>query len=261
MRKKPLKHFPTCTLLAFSLLFITKTSWTFPKYLSDYFIQRHTPLLNKDAWQKYVRDNKKLFPPIENKSQIDVVIQKEKVSFKDNKEKTLSIDVSSRQFFIPVPLEKAKETLSKPSLFQHMYGLDGPSQVGTPEYEKKGGFSIQFQAHIIKTLPIIPDQDYILSYKWSQDKGLWFQHVTQVKEASPFALRSTLIVLEPYQQGTLVREVGIVYLKSALLKALGGPIRSMLKSELKKLSKSFKCTVTSTDHLSKDIAKKCWEKL
>ena len=255
-RKIFLKRIPISILLTWVLLLITETTWAFPKYLSDYFAQRHTSLPTKASWQEYMKDNKKLFPPIiEDKTQIYVVINKEKISFK---EKTLSIDVSSRQFFIPAPLEKAKETLSKPSLFEHMYGLDGPSQIGASQYDG-GDHLIEFKAHILKTLPIIPDQDYILNYKWSQDKELWFQNVTQVKENSPFALRSTLIVLEPYQQGTLFREVGIVYLKSALLRALGGPIRTMVKGELKKLSKSFKCTVTSTDHLNKKIAKKCWE--
>lgn len=254
MKKKKNFFKYTFALLVWTTLLITETAWTFPKYLSDYFANLHTELLTKASWQEYIKTNQDLFPSVEDKNQIYVVIKNKKVSFK---EKTLGIDISSRQFFIPVTLKKAKETLSKPSLFEHMYGLDGPSQIGTAK--RKEGHSLEFQAHILKTLPIIPDQNYVLNYKWSQDKNLWFQNVTQVKENSPFALRSTLIVLEPYQQGTLVREVGIVYLKSALLRALGGPIRSMVKNELKKLSKSFKCTAMSEDHLSEETAKKCWK--
>lgn len=218
---------------------------------------QYTRLQDSKAWMDFAAENSNYFPNPEKDSNLVVNVVKEDFEYKSD---VYAIGTSYRQSVVNASPTKVKTLLSRPDVFQELYGLDKPT---APDATLQAGDALPatFDAHIYKKLPaVLPDQDYTMRYTSKQDGEKWYQRVTLVEDKGDFALRETLIVVEPYKGKTIFREIGKVYPLQWAMRALGPQIRLITRSELTKISKSFQCAAESPEPISKQLAKDCWNK-
>lgn len=228
------------------------------KELSEKMGSALDTISNEIAWKDFTSKNPKLFPETSEKAAaISVVVEKDDVEAKGN---IFTVGTAYRQVIVKASTDRVKAMLCRPDLFQIMYGLDRES---APDSNLQTGDKLPdtFEATIFKRLPsVLPDQEYKLKYTAKTDGSLWFQRVTQIEDKSDFALRETLVVVEPTKTGAVFREVGKLYPLGWLVRTMGPQLRAITKSELEKVSVGFICMAESTEPLSKELATKCAHK-
>lgn len=243
--------------LLVALLFSTSTAMaaTPKKELTAILDSQYKELQSSQKWSEFVLKNKEYFPDPTKKSDLVVNVIKEELDYKGD---TYNIGTSFRQVTLNASLERVKTLLSRPDIFKELYGLDEPT---APDSNLQPGAQLpaEFEARIYKRLPsVLPDQDYRLRYVSNQDGNVWFQRVTLVEDKTDFALRETLVIVEPVDGKVVFREIGKLYPLQWSIRALGPQLRMITKSELTKVSKAFKCAVESSEPISKELAKTCW---
>jgi hypothetical protein len=245
-------------IFAITLISVTALASTPKKELSEKMGSILDSISTETAWKDFVSKNKNLFPEINDKTPaVSVVVVKDEVEAKDE---SFSIGTAYRQVLVKTTPERMKTLLSRPDLFQTLYGLDKES---APASNLQPGEKLPdtFEAHIFKRLPsVLPDQEYTLKYSAKTDGSVWFQRVTQVEDKSDFALRETLLAVETTPQGTVFREIGKMYPLGWFIRAMGAELRKITKSELEKVSTGLICMAESKEPLSKELATKCVSK-
>ncbi len=255
--KPHLKRWGFYTLVLLLCLVASSAFATPKKELSEKMGSILDTLMTESSWKDFLNNNKNLFPEINESSPTSVIVVKNDVEAKGD---MFSVGTSYRQIFMKATPERVKTLLSRPDLFETIYELDKET---APSSNLQSGDKLPetFIATIYKRLPsILPDQDYSLSYTTKVNGSIWFQRVTQVEDKTDFALRETLLAVEPYKSGTVFREIGKLYPLQWVIRAIGPQLRSITKSELEKLSRGMICIAESNEPLSKELAAKCAKK-
>ena len=195
---------------------------------------------------------------IKNKP-LNVTVTKQNIMI-DGKKWTLG--KGSIRVLIKAPIDKVKRLLTSPVHFQSIYNLDAPCTVDEDLKVKahlKSSHSGDFLARIYKRVPVFEDQDYVLSYKSFQKDSFWFQRASLVKDLKNFALRDSIQILQSVDKDTTIfREISLLYLRRWYLRLLGPQVRGVVKKELQKVAKSFKCIAESSNKDLQVISKECW---
>ena len=176
--------------------------------------------------------------------------------------KRWTIGSSSMRVLIKAPIDKVKKLLTSPSHFQSIYNLDAPcivDEVLKAKAKLTSSPSGDFLARIHKRVPVFEDQDYILSYKSFQKDSFWFQRASLVKDLKDFALRDSIQIVQSVDENTTIfREISLLYLQRWYLRLLGPQVRGVVRKELQKVAKSFKCIAESSNENLQAISKECW---
>lgn len=165
----------------------------------------------------------------------------------------LNFGLSCRAIYIEAPPSKVISTIDNPLFFQSLYGLNKTAELGP---KSKDGI---YEARVFKLVPGVETQDYILKYTPHQEKLIWFERATQIKDDAGFALRDNFKIVEPSGTGTLHREISIFvpqrwWLK---MKIIGDFVHKVTLEELTKINVALKCAAENIEPLSEAIAKKC----
>lgn len=239
------------------LFFVSLSCFATPKTeLSEAMKSRYSELQNENKWKEFVSQNSDYFPnPSEVKNANSVKVIKEDVKARGDE---FTVGISYRQAVVNAPFERVKTVLSRPDLFHVLYELDKEAHTELT-YQPGDKLPTEFVAHISKKLPsVLPDQDYKLKYIAKQDGKVWFQQVTQIEDKTDFALRETLVVVEPLSDNkTVFREIGKLYPLQWIIRQMGPQIRSITKDELTKLYPGFACVTESSEPISLELVKKC----
>ena len=190
---------------------------------------------------------------------LDVIVTKQNMMI-DGKRWTLG--KGSIRVLIKAPIDKVKKLLTSPSYFQSIYNLDAPCVVDENLRTKvnlKSSYSGDFLARIYKRVPVFEDQDYVLSYQSFQKDSFWFQRASLVKDLKNFALRDSIQILQSVDKDTTIfREISLLYLRRWYLRLLGPQVRGVVRKELQKVAKSFKCIAESSNENLQATSKECW---
>ncbi len=190
---------------------------------------------------------------------LDVTVTKQNMKI-DGKRWTLGR--GSIRVLIKAPIDKVKKLLTSPSYFQSIYNLDAPCVINEDIRKKAdltSSYSGDFLARIYKRVPVFEDQDYILSYKSFQKDSFWFQRASLVKDLKNFALRDSIQILQSVDKDTTIfREISLLYLRRWYLRLLGPQVRGVVRKELRKVAKNFKCIAESSNENLQAISKECW---
>ena len=190
---------------------------------------------------------------------LDVTVIRQSMMI-DGKKWTLG--KGSIRVVIKAPIDKVRKLLTSPAHFQSIYNLDAPCVVDEDIKAKAkltSSPSGDFLARIYKRVPIFEDQDYILSYKAFQKDSFWFQHASLVKDLKDFALRDSIQILQPLDKNTTIfREISLLYLRRWYLRLLGPQVRGVVRKELQKVAKNFKCIAESSNENLQAVSKECW---
>lgn len=221
------------------------------KLLADELNQRLTRLTDAQEWKKFVEAENKLFSEPNPSSDVTVKIDRHEVKVDGE---TFATGLVHRQTYIKAPFKRVREILTSPQLFEALYGLSASTSAEGQDPE-------HFQARILKKVPLIQDQDFVLDYKAKTEGEIWFQRVRQVYEEKPFAIRDNLVAVTPSgSDGVVFREVGYVYPLKWWVRAMGAEMRSIMKVELLSITKSLKCAAESDiTPVTVELAKKCFE--
>lgn len=191
---------------------------------------------------------------IQNKP-LDVTVKKQDIIIEGRR---WTLGRSYMRVLIKSPIDRVKKLLTSPKDFQSIYHLDAPTFVGD-EFKKEATSSGDFLARIYKEVPILEDQDYILSYRSFQQGVFWFQRASLAKDLKNFALRHSIQILQPIDNNTTIfREISLVYLLRWYLRLLGPQVRGVVKGELQKIAKSLKCIAESSTNDLQAASQKCW---
>ena len=176
--------------------------------------------------------------------------------------KRWTIGKSSMQVLIKAPIDKVKKLLTSPHHFQSIYNLDAPcviDEVIKAKAKLTSSPTGDFVARIYKRVPVFEDQDYILSYRSFQKDAFWFQRASLVKDLKDFALRDSLQIVQSVDENTTIfREISLLYLQRWYLRLLGPQVRGVVRKELQKVAKSFKCIAESSNENLQVISRQCW---
>ena len=214
---------------------------------------------SKESLENYFSENRSDFP-LSQEPPVVVNVDKKEVEVEGE---TFTLGKGHFQIFIKAPMTTVVSLLRTTEDYQLIYNLDEPAHL-----EKVG--EEDHRARIFKKLPIVSNQDYVLSYKMKSEGARKLQRATLVKDNEDFALREILAVLTPQENGVMYREISLIYILRWYLRALGPQVRSMTQSELYKLGHAFKCIAeksaserklfkTFPPEKKKELAQGCWE--
>jgi len=215
-------------------------------------------LANRVAWAAFVNRFPERFPPAASTSG-DGVVHAEEEDFELGG-RHFAVGIGYRQVLIRAPLARVRRMLSSPDLFKDLYGLDADATVGGLTGDRIEREHVrEFRARILKRLPVLPDQDYMLRYSGSDDGPAWFQRVRLVEDLEGFALRANLQVLEPVNGGVVLRSISMLYPRDWLVRALTTQIRAVTRTELAKMNATERCAAENpAPRLTPAIAAACW---
>lgn len=230
--------------------------------ITDYMNGFLSKIASPEEYKTFLTKNPLAFPEIKDPNIVNVITERLEVPFEGD---TYTLGIGYRQFQVKCSYERAKKLLNSPELFKSLYGLDGDSKVDieSSEIAQQTADQESFQARIMKSVPVISNQDFILQYSNSFYDPFWFQRAKLVVDKADFALRDnlkTIEVLKGTKDSVVMREISMVYILRWYLRALGPQVRSIMKSELERLSRAEKCTLESDQQLSHELAKSCWIK-
>ena len=190
---------------------------------------------------------------------LDVTVTKQNMMI-DGKRWTLG--KGSMRVLIKAPIDKVKKLLTSPNHFQSIYNLDAPCVVNEDikaRAELTSSPSGDFLARIYKRVPVFEDQDYILSYTSFQKDSFWFQRASLAKDLKDFALRDSIQIVQSVDENTTIfREISLLYLRRWYLRLLGPQVRGVVRKELQKVARSFKCIAESSNENLQATSKECW---
>lgn len=172
---------------------------------------------------------------------------------------SIVLGVGYRQVFIKAKLDRVKKILNDPTLFKSLYGLTENADVPTDK-RKIAATETDFQAHIFKKVPLIPNQDYVLGYTNSTDENIWFQRAKMVEDHENFAIRDNLKAVEEVEDGVILREVSMVYVLKWWVRFFGPQMREVMTKELRKITDSMRCLSEGSAEITNASAGACWEK-
>lgn len=245
-------------LLAGLLISISAFASIPEKQITEKISNKLDAIATADKWKEFLAKSEELFPKTsKSNDKTSVVVKKEELNVDDS---FFTLGVGYRQTFIHAPLEKVKKILNSPELFKDLYGLDASSDVDELNGKGKPEDRIYFRARIFKTVPLIPNQDYVLDYTNLNEKGLWIQRAKLHKDNEHFALRDNLKVLEPSEGGTIFREVSIIYALRWYVRFFGPSVRKVMDEELAKITDSVRCLAEKEGEPTKTTAAECWKK-
>ena len=211
-----------------------------------------------DRWtsQAHIEELLEEAPKIQGEP-LNVTVKKQDVIVEGRR---WTLGKSYMRVLIKSPIDKVKKLLTSPEHFQSIYRLDAPTLVkGEFKKEINKLKSGDFLARIYKEVPVFEDQDYILSYRSFQQGIFWFQRASLVKDLKNFALRNSIQILQPIDDNTTVfREISLIYLLRWYLRLLGPQVRGVVRSELQKLAKAFKCISESSANNLQLASRQCW---
>jgi hypothetical protein len=216
-----------------------------------YFDSRLDELTGVAAFDDFVKTHPQYFPEISFENPVYVVVDKERVRIGKKK---IKIGTSYLQVVIKGDPAFLRLMMESPHWYKDIYDLDGEASLGSV------GEDGCFKAHIFKKVPVISDQDYILSFSCRSLENLWFQRATLVEDLKDFALRDNLKILQPVEGGVVYREVSYVYPLGWLARALSGMARKTMIKELKIMGNSIKCIAEKGLPFEPSFAASCWER-
>ena len=240
-----------CSILILLLMGGVLIGRDFKSSVMEYFDSRLDGLTGVAAFETFVQDHPHYFPEISFENPVHVVVDKERVRIGKKK---IKIGTSYLQVVIEGDPAFLRQMMESPHWYKDIYDLDNEASLGSVE---EGG---RFKAHIFKKVPVISDQDYILTF-WSRSiDNLWFQRATLVEDLKDFALRDNLKILQPVEGGVVYREVSFVYPLGWLARALSGMARKTMIKELKIMGNAIKCIAEKGLPFDPTFAESCWER-
>ncbi len=244
--------------LIFALLFSTSALAAIPeKQILESIAKKLDAIASADKWKEFLAKSGDLFPKTtKSNDKTSVVVKKEELNVDDS---FFTLGVGYRQTFIHAPLAKVKKILNSPELFKDLYGLDASSDVDELNGKGTAEDRIYFRARIFKTVPLIPNQDYVLDYTNTIEKGLWIQRAKLHKDHERFALRDNLKVLEASEGGTIFREVSVIYALKWYVRFFGPSVRKVMDEELAKITDSVRCLAERDGEPTDSAAAECWK--
>ncbi len=228
------------------------------KLITENIAKKLDAISTPESWKAFVSENEKLFPKIDKESgKAFVSVQREELNIDGA---SVTLGVGYRQILVKAPLAKIKRILNSPELFKSLYGLDAPANVD--EVRGPANEPVKtFKARIYKQVPLVPNQDYTLEYSNTEGKDLFLQRAKLVKDNERFALRDNLTVLESVKEGTVIREVSIIYALRWYVRFFGPSVREVTNKELVKISDSMKCLAELNSEPTEESAADCWNKV
>lgn len=223
----------------------------FESSIMEYFDQRLDELTDVTAFKNFVDSHPHYFPEASFDDPVRVTVSKEHVRIGRKK---IKIGTSYLQVVIKAKPELMRQLMESPHWYRDIYDLDRDAALGSV------GEDGSFKAHIFKRVPVIPNQDYILSFSCTSQGNLWFQRATLVEDLKDFALRDNLKIIEPVDGGVVFREISFVYPLGWLARALSGVARKTMVKELKVMGNAIKCIAEKGLPFEPDVAASCWER-
>jgi hypothetical protein len=214
-----------------------------------YFDSRLSHLTCCEAFREFVDQNNHIFPQLSGEQPISVRVEKKKVIINQKK---VSVGISYVQVYIEAPLEYIQTLLETPEWFQALYSLDRSAYIGPRAVDGT------FKARIYKKVPVIPNQEFILSFSSITSGSIWFQRGRLLEDRGNFALRDNLKILEPVQGGVVYREISFVYPLKWWARALSSVVQGTMKKELKQMARALKCTAEKSHPFTEEKAASCW---
>lgn len=214
-----------------------------------YFDSRLSYLTCAETIRKFVDRNAHVFPQFSREQPISIRVEKKKV--KINRKK-VSVGISYVQVYIEAPSEYVQMLLETPEWFQALYSLDRSAYMGPRAADGT------FKARIYKKVPVIPNQEFVLSFSSTTSGDMWFQRGRLLEDRGNFALRDNLKILEPVQGGVVYREISFVYPLKWWARALSSVVQGTMRKELKQMARAFKCTAEKSHPFTEEKATSCW---
>jgi hypothetical protein len=245
--------------LLIALLFSVSALAAIPeKQITEGIGKKLDAIASAEKWKDFLNKSQELFPKTsKSNDKTSVVVKKEELDIDGS---FFTLGVGYRQTFIHAPLAKVKKILNSPELFKDLYGLDASSDVDDLNGKGKPEERIYFRARIFKTVPLIPNQDYVLDYTNSNEKGFWIQRAKLHKDNEHFALRDNLKVLESSDGGTIFREISMLYALKWYVRFFGPSVRKVMDEELAKITDSVRCLAERDGDPTNAAAADCWKK-
>jgi len=216
-----------------------------------YFDQRLLELTEPGVFEAFIAKHPNYFPPKSDAHPVHVVVEKEHTRIGGKK---VGLGVSYLQVFIAAEPAYVRQLMESPQWYRHIYDLDRDATYGPINGDGT------FKAHIYKKVPVIPNQDYILSFSCVSRGDLWFQRATAIEDRKAFALRDNLKIVHPVEGGTLFREVSFVYPLSWWARALSGVARKTMIKELRIMGNAIKCIAEKGSPFDAEFAAACWRR-
>jgi len=230
-------------------------------------------LLTEEAFTRFA----KKYIHYQSENQVSVLVKPEEIQIK-NEKYTLGLAIKAVK--VDLPMDKVKRILSTPKLYQSIYNIDAPADLGfLPDFSS-------FRARIFKKIPVLSNQDYVLDYKPTQVGETWFLRAKLHKDNEDFALRDNLTMVNTTtansvvvnniasqsDKTTQIIEVSYVYILNTLARLAGPQTRKIMQTEIRKAALAFAC-ICDNEEIKKSeersevfntlisaAAKDCWKK-
>ncbi len=227
------------------------------KSIAEHMAKKLDELSSPQKWEDFVSKNGKLFPKLTKEAEKSfVIVQKEELDVQGS---SYTLGVGYRQIFIKAPILRVKQILNSPELFKDLYGLDADANTdGISQPEKREELT-SFKARIYKKVPLVPNQDYILAYHNEAVGPLWIQRAKLDVDNEHFALRDNLKVLVATKEGTIFREISMIYALKWYVRFFGPGVRDVMTKELGKISNAVKCLAENGKEVNSANAAECWK--
>ncbi len=217
----------------------------------ELFDLRLSELAGVEAFDNFVNAHPDYFPAMSAERPVHAVVEKEHVRIGRKK---IKIGTSYLQVFMKAEPAYVRQMMESPHWYKDIYDLDRDATMGSV------GEDGSFEAHIFKKVPVIPNQDYILTFSCETHGDFWFQRATLLEDRKDFALRDNLKILQPVDGGVVYREVSFVYPLGWLARALSGMARKTMIKELKIMGNALKCIAEKGAPFESEFAASCWDR-
>ena len=234
------------------------------------------PLKDHKGWEEFIKKNSQLCGQVNTKSNyshVEVIDQNREIEGQ-----TIRVGLGCRTVFILAKPSTVVTVVDSPQFFQSLYGLDKPAvereitpsthEITLPQNKVNADQAVQtpknnsvpYEARIFKLVPGIETQDYTLKYESHWENLVWIGSAKMTKDAKNFAVRHNVKIIEPFENGSVYREVALFVPIRWWVKLFSGLTQKVTKQELKKLNFSIKCAaekVEKGEPMSDSIGKLC----
>lgn len=234
-----------------SLFCLTLVGRDFETQVMAHFDRHLDALEELEAFEAFIEAHPEYFPAVSFDEPVHVSVNKEYARIDG---KRIKIGTSYLQVVLRAEPSVVRQLMESPQWYRDIYDLDRDAFMGPVSEDGS------FQAHIYKKVPVIPNQDYVLSFSRRVIGDVWFQRATLKEDFKDFALRDNLKILQRVEGGIVFREVSYVYPLGWLARALSGMARKTMVKELKVMGNALKCIAEKGLPFDPRYAAACWKR-